>query len=241
MMENKVNGNSIQRTARTAGLLYLILAICGGFAQFASRQSLIAPGDAAATVSNIMASIGIFRLGVFSELVGQVAFILLVLYLYQLLRPVNQFQSGLMVVFVIVAVAITCLNMVNQFTALLLLGGADYLSVLGTSQLQTQVLYSLSLHKAGYMIAQVFFGLWLLPLGYLVYKSGFIPKIIGILLMVACFGYLVDVVTFFLVPGFTVTVSELTFIGELLLLFWLLIKSVNVEKWEKRSMESSFA
>ena len=83
MMENKVNGNSIQRTARTAGLLYLILAICGGFAQFASRQSLIAPGDAAATVSNIMASIGIFRLGVFSELVGQVAFILLVLYLYQ--------------------------------------------------------------------------------------------------------------------------------------------------------------
>lgn len=236
-MSNTVNGNTIQRTARIAGFLYLILAITGGFAEFAVRQSLIVPGDAAATVSKITASVSTFRLGIVSELLGQVVFILLVLALYRLLKPVNQSQAVLMVVLVIVAVTITCLNMLNQYAVLPLISGSDYLAVFDASQLQALVLYFLNLHKAGYIIAQVFFGLWLLPLGYLVFKSGFMPKIIGILLMVACFGYLIDVLTFFLVPGFEVVISEFTFVGELLLMLWLLIKGVNVEIWKKRALE----
>ena len=100
-------------------------------------------------------------------------------------------------------------------------------------------MYFLNLHEAGYMIAQIFFGLWLLPLGYLVYKSGFMPKIVGILLIVACFGYLFDVFTFFLVPNFELVISEYTFVGELLMLLWLLIKGVNVEKWQKLVLQAA--
>jgi hypothetical protein len=240
-MATNVNVNSIQRSARFAGFLYLILAICGGFAEFAVRQGMIVPGDAAATVGNILASESVFRLGVVSELIGQAVFILLVLTLYRLLKPVNQNQAVLMVMLVIVAVAITCINMLNQFAALLLLGGADYLAVFSAAQVQALVMYFLNMHEAGYLIAQVFFGLWLLPLGYLIYKSGFMPKIVGVLLMVACFGYLIDVFTFFLIPSFEVVVSEYTFVGELVLLLWLLIKGVNVEQWERRALESAAA
>jgi len=240
-MTNNVNVNSIQRTARLAGFLYLILAVSGGFAEFAIRQSMIVPGDAAATVRNIMASISTFRLGIASELIGQTVFILLVMVLYKLLKPVNQNQARLMVVFVVVAVTITCLNMLNQFAVLPLLSGADYLTVFEAGQLQALVLYFLNLHHAGYLIAQIFFGLWLLPLGILVYQSGFMPKIVGILLMVACFGYLVDVFTFLLIPGFEVVFSEFTFVGEVVLLLWLLIKGVNVEQWEKRALQSVLA
>ena len=222
-----------------AGFLYLILAVCGGFAEFASRQGLIVPGDAAATVGNITASETLFRIGVVGELIGQAVFILLVLALYRLLQSVNQSQAVLMVILVIVAVTITCINMLNQFAALLLLHGGSYLTVFDASQLQALVLYFLNLHKAGYMIAQVFFGLWLLPLGILVYRSGFMPKLIGILLVVACLGYLIDVFTFFLVPGFSLVFSEFTFVGELLLLFWLLIRGVNVEQWKKRALATA--
>lgn len=229
---------SVQKTARYAGFLYLILAICGGFAEFAVRQALIVPGDAAATVSNILAAQPLFRLGVAAELVGQVAFVLLVLALYRLLRPVDGRQAVLMVAFVMIAVTITCLNMLNQFAALLLLNGSGYLGAFNPGQIQAMVLYFLDLHHAGYLIAQVFFGLWLLPLGILVYKSGFIPKIIGILLIAACVGYLVDVATFFLLPGFDLVFSEFTFIGELAIMLWLLVKGVNVEKWQQRSLQS---
>ena len=238
-MNTRINANSIQKTARIAGFLYLILAICGGFAEFAVRQGMVVPGDAAATVSNIRNSEALFRLGGVSELVGQVVFILLVLTLYRLLKPVNPNQAVLMVIFVVVAVTITCINMLNQFAVLPLLNGTDYLAVFGAGQLQALVMYYLNLHKVGYLIAQIFFGLWLLPLGYLVYKSGFMPKILGILLMVACFGYLTDVFTYFLVPSFKLVISEYTFVGELTLLLWLLIKGVNVERWKKQALQTA--
>ena len=131
-----------------AGFFYLILAICGGFAEFASRQGLIVPGNAAATISNIRASETLFRIGILSELLGQTVFILLVLVLYRLLKSVNHNQAVLMVVLVIVAVTITCLNMLNQYAVLPLLSGADYLSVFEASQIQALGLYYLNLHKA---------------------------------------------------------------------------------------------
>ena len=115
------------------------------------------------------------------------------------------------------------------------------LAVFDAGQLQALVLYFLNLHHAGYLIAQIFFGLWLLPLGILVYQSSSMAKIVGILLMVACFGYLVDVFTFLLIPGFDVVFSQFTFVGEVVLLLWLLIKGVNVEQWEKRTLQSALA
>lgn len=228
--------NSINKTARIAGLLYLLLAIFGGGAEFLVRQSMIVPGDAAATASNILAAEWTFRLGFLAELAGQVVFIYLVMALYSILKPVNRYQAVLMVTFVVIAVTITCLNMLNQFAALFFLGEPGYLSVFNGEQLQALALLFLNMHKAGYLIAQVFFGLWLLPLGILVYKSGFFPRLLGILLVVACAGYLADVVIYALFPTVDLVLSEFTFIGELLLLFWLLVKGVNVERWETRAL-----
>ena len=231
---NQTARPTIQRTARTAGFLYLILAVCGGFAEFFVRQSLIVGGDAAATASNILGAQPLFRLGIAAELVGQVAFVLLVLALYRVLKPVGRNYARVMVAFVLVAVTITSLNMLNQFAALHVLAGAPYLTAFDAGQLQALAMTFLDLHHAGYVIAQVFFGLWLLPLGYLIYRSGFIPKLIGVLLVIACAGYLADVATFFLAPGFGVVLSEFTFIGELALMLWLLVMGVNVGRWEKR-------
>lgn len=227
---------SVQRTARTAGVLYLILAVCGGFAQFFVREALIVTGDAAATASNILASQTLFRSGIAAELTGQVAFVLLVLALYRLLKQVNRNQALLMVMFVLVAVSITALNMLNQFAALYVLSGAEHLTAFDAGQLEALSLTFLDFHHTGYLIAQVFFGLWLLPLGYLIYRSGFIPKLIGVLLVIACFGFLVDVVTFFLLPGFGVEFSLFTSIGEFVLLLWLLIRGVDVQRWEQASL-----
>jgi len=130
--------------------------------------------------------------------------------------------------------------MLNQIAVLLLLSGADYLTVFSADQLDALVLLFLNLHEAGFeIIAQIFFGLWLLPQGLLVYKSGFLPRILAVLLMIATFGYLIDVVTFFLFPDFDVNIAQFTFIGEVTMLLWLLIKGVNVEQWEKRVLDSA--
>ena len=230
---------SVQRTARTAGLLYLILAVCGGFAEFFVRQSLIVAGDAAATAVNILGAQPLFRLGIVAELVGQVAFVLLVLALYRVLEPVGRGLARVMVAFVLVAVTITALNMLNQFAALHVLTGGTGLAAFDPAQQQALAMTFVDLHHAGYLIAQVFFGLWLLPLGILIYRSGYLPKLIGALLMLAAAGYVVDVATFFLAPGSGPVLSEFTFVGELALMLWLLVMGVNVGRWERRTLETA--
>ena len=121
----------------------------------------------------------------------------------------------------------------------LLLSGADYLTAFAPDQLQALVPLFLDLHEHGVFIAQIFWGLWLFPLGYLVFKSGFLPRILGVLLMISCFGYLIDFSTFFLFPNFNVAINMYTGWAELLLCLWLLIKGVNVEAWKKRALESA--
>jgi hypothetical protein len=233
--DEKMNPDKI---ARVAGILYLIIFCLGIFAELFVRQSLIVPGDAATTVNNIMASESLFRLSLVSDLIRHTFLILLPLVLYKLLKPVNKDIALLMVIFALAGVPISMLNMLNHFAALLLLSGADYLTAFEADQLQAQVMFFLDLQKYGAFIPQ-FLGLWLLPLGYLVLKSGFLPRILGILLMIGCFGYLIDAVLFFLFANSAATLSLLAFIGELLFALWLLIKGVNVEQWEKRALESA--
>lgn len=220
--------------ARVAGGLWLILAIAGGSA-FIYLSGLIEPGDAEATVNNIMASKSLFRISILSDLFGHVIFVVLVLVLYRLLKPVSQTAVLLMVLFVVVSVSLQAISMLNQIAVLLLLGDADYLTVIPTDQLHALVLLFLNLHDAGFsIIAQIYFGLWLLPLGFLVYRSGFLPRILGVLLLIAAFGYLIDVVAFFLVPNLDLNIAQFTFIGEVTMLLWLLIRGVNVEQWKAR-------
>ena len=217
------------KTARIAGVLYLLVAACGIFNVMYGPESLIAPGDAATTVNNIMASESLFRLSILSDIIGQTAHIWLVLALYKLLKPVNNNQAVLMVVLGLIGVPIAMFNMINHFATLLLLSGADYLTVFTADQLQALVMFFLDLLDHGFRIAYIPWGLWLFPLGYLVFKSGYIPKILGVLLFIGCFGYLIDFVTLLLFPGF-VEIRSFTFIGELLLPLWFVIRGVNVEK-----------
>ena len=218
--------NSHKRKARIAGLFYLLVAIFGGFAFFV-RTNLFVTDDAAATVKNIINSDLLFRAGIVSDLLGQIFGIFLVIALYSLLKTVNKNLSIIMVVLLIVPVPITCLNSLNQIAVLLLINSPDFAKVFNPDQLQTQIMFFMNLNDYGIFIAQIFWGLWLFPLGYLIFKSNFIPKVIGILLIIAGSGYLIDSLGYLLSANYNLTIASFTFIGELVLIFWLLIKGTR--------------
>ena len=226
--------NSIQKTARFAGLLYLAIAALSAWSLVYVPSMIIVPGDAAATANNIVASESLFRLGVVSNLATFTLNVFVAVLLYKLLEPVSKSIASLMVILIMVGLAIGMLNEVNQFAALLALG-ADNLTA---TQSQALASLFLDIYEHGFTIAHIFWGLWLFPMGYLIFRSGFLPQVIGILLIVAGMGYLIDFTLFFLVPDVTLNVSNFTFIGEVALIFWLLIRGVNVEQWDKRTRKS---
>jgi hypothetical protein len=180
-----------------------------------------------------MASEPLFRIGFMSGLFHHTCFLLLVLVFYKLLNPVNKNYAALMMVLGLGAVPIMMLNMLNQFAVLLLLNGADYLTVFTVDQLQALAMLFLELHNHGYFIAGMFSGLFLLPLGYLVFKSGYLPRSLGVLLMLGCFGYLTELLVVVVFPSYEV-ISYLglaiAIIAEFSLTFWLLLKGVNERK-----------
>ena len=225
--------------ARTAGFLYLIQAILGIFSLLYVSSSLIVPGDVAATTHNVMASESLFRLGIVSNILVPTVGILYVLVLYKLLKPVSKELAVLMVVLALLGVPIGVFNEFTHLGVLQLLSGADYLTVFTTAQLQALAYLFLRLNSYGISLAFIFSGLWLFPLGYMVFKSGFLPKILGVLLIIAGFGYLIDVFAEFLFSGSNLRIGLFTGLAEILFLLWLLIKGVNVEKWEKRAHESA--
>jgi len=230
-----MNTNKI---ARTAGFLYLLLVPFGFFGG-EYILSITVPGNAVATVNNIMAHTLLFRLSILSALITPIVTVLVALFLYKLFKSVNKNQAVLMVIFALAALPIAMLSELNHFAVLLLLNGTEYLKVFSVDQLYSQVMFFLDLGHYGAFIATIFWGLWLLPMGYLVFKSGFLPRIIGVLLIIAGFGYIIDSAALFLLPDLNIDISQFTFYGELLMLLWLLIKGVNVEQWEKRALESA--
>jgi hypothetical protein len=163
----------------------------------------------------------------------QLAFFCLPLVLYRLLKSVHKFYAGIMVLSALASVVIMCINMLNHYAVLLLLNGSEYIGTFSPAQLNSLMLFFLDLHKHGYRIAQIFFGLWLLPLGYLVFKSGFIPRILGILLIIAFASFMIDFFFFFLIPNYDPSISAMvtfpTVIGEFAFCLWLLIKGVRNE------------
>jgi len=222
--------NSPQKTARVAAFVFLIIVFLGMSTELLIRPGMIVPGDAAATVKNIAASQALFRLSLVSELIRQALLMLLPLILYKLLKRVNETVASLMVIFALVCVPISMLNELNHFAVLLLSSGAGYLTAFKADQLNALVMFFLELRKYGTFIPQVL-SFWVLLLGYLVFKSGFLPRILGILLMLAGLCYTVDAILFFLVPNFDATILGLfAFIEEALFYLWLLIKGVNEQK-----------
>lgn len=224
---------AVNRTARTAGALYLVMLVVSMLCAVFFTKGLVVPGDAAATAAQIGASAGLFRLGIAGNLFVQVIHIFLVIVLYRLLRPVNPRTAMFLAVLGLVSVPIAMLNETNQFAALILSGGETYAAALGAGQLNAIMGLFLELHEYGILIAQIFWGLWLFPLGYLICKSGYIPKVLGFLLIIGGAGYVIDAVMVFLFPGIDIAISMFTFWGEVLLPLWLLIKGVNAERWEK--------
>ena len=225
----KTNPNKL---ARIAAILYLMMVPLGFFGYMYVPSILKVPGDAAATVQNIINSGLIYRLSIVSALTVQIINIFLVIVLYKLLKAVNKTHALFMVVFLLIGTPIAMLSQLNLVGALLLSNGTGYLQAFTAEQLRAQVMLFLDLHRHGAYIAGIFFGLWLFPMGYLVFKSGFLPRVLGILLMIGCFGYLIDSFAYFLDPSFKEIVM-FTFWGEILFPLWLLIKGVDVERWEK--------
>jgi len=229
-MTNKERINSPKKTARVAAFVFVLIFILGMSTEIFIRPGMIVPGDAAATVKNIEASQSLFRLSLVSDLIRQALLMILPLILYKLLKPVNKTIATLMVIFALVCVPISLLNELNHFAVLLLSSGTGYLLVFKAGQMNALVTLFLELRNYGTFIAQ-FFSFWVLLLGYLVFKSGFLPKILGILLMLGGSSYTVLAVVFFLFPNIDATMlGVFTFIAEALFYLWLLVKGVNVKE-----------
>jgi O-antigen/teichoic acid export membrane protein len=199
---------------------------------------LLVAGNMATTSFNILANEFLFRLSIVSAILCALVTIATALYIYKVLKFVNENYAKWILLFILIAAPISMLNELNNIAVLLLLKSHEDAIIFTQSQLHSLVSIFLDLHKYGHQIAGIFFGLWLLPMGYLVFKSTYIPKIIGVFLIVTCLGYLIDFTTFFLYPNFGIIISEYTWLGEVLMVLWLLIKGVNVEKFEKWNEES---
>jgi len=226
--------NSNKKNARMAGLLYLLMGVTGAFGLMYVPSTIMVAGDPAATTDNIVNSELLYRLGIISNLICQTSFIFLVLALNRLFNGVNEKQAKLMVSIVIAAVPVAFLNELNQIAALHLLSDAKYLKVFAPDQLNTLAMIFLNLHEQGTFIAGIFWGLWLFPFGYLVIKSGFIPKVLGILLMIGCFAYLIDSSAALLIPQLKSAITNILMlplaIGEISMILWLLVKGVKDRK-----------
>lgn len=214
---------SEKRRARVAGLLYLIVAACGGFSELYVRAGVKVAGDAAATADNIAASATLFRVGALTDLVNLVCFLVLALVLYGLLKPVGATAALAMLAFNAVSVAAMTANMVNHLAALqAATAGDDALAML-----------FLDLHASGYLVAGTFFGLWLLPLGYLLFRSGYAPRPLGVLVMVGASGYVADLVARVLLPTAGESLGPVlvlpSALAELSLVLWLLVKGLEVQ------------
>ncbi len=226
---NQIAEQSPRKTARMAGLFYLIFILTTVLATYV-RSQFIGSGDAATTANNILASQGLFRVGFVTELVSAVFFLLAAWSLYVLLKPVNKNLALLFLLLNLGGVAVECINVLNLYAALQFLSGANYLTAFQTGQLQAMAMSYLNLYTNGFLIAQIFFSAWLLPLGYLVYKSRFLPKFLGLLLILDFFGNMSWFLQGFLLPNYGILAypgNVISFIAEISLTLWLLIMAVK--------------
>ena len=222
----------VKTLARVGGALYLVLAVAGGFSQLYVRESVTVAGDAAATAAKVAEHATLMRAGFGLDLLNITLFLLVALVMYAIFERVDRRVALGMVAFNAVGVAVMSLNMLNHLGALLLATEPRYTAGLSPETSHALVSLLLDLHGHGYLIAQIFFGLWLFPLGYLVHVSGYFPKTIGVLLMVGTVGYLTDVVVTVLSSRFESSLSlYLTMpsgLAEMAFLLWLLIRGARV-------------
>lgn len=231
-MNIKIHSNN--KIARLAGAIYLIVVLTGMFSLAYVPSQLIFWGDAAKTLQHITSSQQLYRMGIASSMICYLAFTLLPIVLYKLLRQVDENYAKAMVIFALISVPISLLNLQHKFDVLSLITNANYLKDLSTQQLESRVLLSLESYDSGILIVQLFWGLWLLPFGYLVYHSKILPKILGIFLIIGCFGYLINVLGRTTFPnygefGFAKYVTLPASIGEIGICLWLIIMGAKTK------------
>jgi len=232
-MKNLITDLSQRKAVTVLRFLYPIWFLVALFSVMYVPMTLIVSGEAATTANNIMANELLWRMGIAGSLIVQILQILIVLVLYKLLKPVNNNHASLMVVFALVGVPISMLNTLNRVAALLLLKSTAFLEVLGVDQLYSQMMFFLNMNENGVLIATIFWGLWLFPLGYLIYRSGYFPRILGVLVMMGGFGYLLDSFTHFILPdAIPQPVIIVLTIGEILFMGWLLIKGAKIPEMQ---------
>jgi len=226
-MKSPVAGMPQRRAARIAGLFYLLFIVSTFVADYFAVFSF---ADSAALIGKMTANQWLFSAGLISNLLSALFFLLAAWALYILLKPVNRNYALLFLLLNLAGVAIQCLSVLNLFAAMQVLSGAEFLNVFSAAQLQAQAALFIKLYENGLIMAQLFFGTWLLPLGYLVYRSGFLPKPLGILLMIDSLAILLWFFQFFLLPDFEIMSYPLlavSLVAEFSLTFWLLIKGVK--------------
>lgn len=223
---------SNKKTARIGGLLYLGVVLTGIFSLMYVPSKLIVWDNATNTFINIVNNQSLYRLGIVSGLACYTFFLFLPMVLYKLLKPVNDSYAKLMVILAILSVPIYFINVQNEFTILSLVSSSNHLKGFTSEQIKSMVILYLDQYENGMRIVHIFSGLWLLPLGYLVFKSGFLPKFLGILLMLGCFGYLTNFIGNTLVSNY----SEMgvgsylqlpASMGEIGICLWLLIIGIK--------------
>lgn len=242
--EKVTMGITPKRLARTAGVLYLLVGVFGGFAQGFVYPKMYAAGDAATTAGNVVANSGLVRMGIVADLFQAIVLVFLAMTLYQLLKHIHQSAASAMVVLVVIGSTITLLNAVFELGDLRVAIGNAYVAALGTGGSNALVLLLLDLQHNGLLIATIFYGLWLMPLGYLAYRSaGMIPKWLGVLLIVGGTCYLVDVLAQFLVPDVGEKIATFVVIpsalAEIATLGFLLIIGVKTPKPDARTLAAS--
>jgi hypothetical protein len=208
------------------------MAFTAPFSLIYIPRTLIVRGNATATANNILAHETLFRFGIVADLIGAVIFIFLGMALYRLLSGVNKTHASLMVVLVLVSATIGFMNVLNNIAALRLFHGADFLTVFDKPQRDALAMVFLGLHGQGLVINEIFWGLWLFPFGVLVMRSGFLPRILGVLLIVNCFAYLAASLTSLLLPDYASVLERAilpALTGELWIGLWLLIKGAKVQ------------
>jgi Domain of unknown function (DUF4386) len=226
--------NSQKRLARIGGVLYLLVGILGGFAEGYMEPKMYVAGNAVATAWNVVANSGLVRMGVVADLLDGTVFVFLAMTLYILLKQVHKSVARAMLILVAIATCITCLVALFEFEGLRVATDSTYAAAIGTVGSNALVLLLLDMQHYGLLIAQIFFGLWLAPLGYLAYKSGLFPKVLGVALVVGCVCYLVDLLAAFLVPDFGKSIHGFitipSAIAELWMVGYLLVIGVKTAK-----------
>src|ERR1700730_4886202 len=230
---------SPRRLARIAGVLYLLVGIFGGFAQGFVYPKIYVAGDAATTAANLIANAGLVRMGVVADFFDNTIWVFLALTLYRLLKHVNKSAARAMVVLAAIGAGITMLNAVFEVEGLRVATGAVNLGAFGAAGSNALALLLVDAHYYGLLIASIFFGLWLVPLGYLAFKSGWFPKALGVVLIVGGASYLVDVLAAFLVPDVSKAIHGYVTIPAIIAGVWtlgyLLLIGVNTKKSDERT------